>query len=114
MNKNINTNISTVSKFLFGTAEECQALLCINQERKYSEVLDQNLGIQLHTFDNKFSYLTNNLLSVLKAIPDKQHINPRFIERIKTKILTIENHYEASMVRIEKKCYTITVKDFLT
>ena len=77
-------------------------MLRINQERKYSEVLDQILGIQLHTFDNNFSYLTNNLLSMLKAIHDKQHINPRSIGRIKTKISIIENYYKVSMVRIEK------------
>lgn len=66
MHKDKGTNLDNISKLLFGTTEERQAIQRINHERKYSEVLNQLVGIQPHIVENNFNCLTNNLLSVLR------------------------------------------------
>ena len=77
-------------------------------------MLDQPLGIQPHIVDHDFKYLTNNLLSVLKAVRDRKHVNPNFMQRITTKTSVTQHHDEVTMVRVEEKCYTTTVNEFLT
>ena len=51
---------------------------------------------------DNYSYLTNNLLSALKAVRDKQHTNSRSMERIKIKTLIIENHDSVSIFGLKK------------
>ena len=64
----------------------------INQESKYRDVLDQPLEIQPHIVDHDFKYLTNNLLSVLKAVRDRKYVNPNSMQRITTKTSVIQHH----------------------
>ena len=107
--------IQSFSKFLFGTSEERQALERVKHQNQYVDVLDQILGIQPHKVEDNYNLLTNNLITVLKSIHNRQRINSESINGIQTKVTTTitENRDGVSMIRLEETSYATTIQDFL-